>query len=180
MTENEIYEALNSLKGSKAGGKNGVHPELWLKWWITWWTYSELCASPFWMAGCPVGPNSKETYMLIVWACNTPKVLSVFPQISGESMFHWNAYTIPQNTDAHFLDARMYYLLMEIYNRRDICLAKDAGSISYPGLPGYIKTGCMASPAFKSRFCLQRKFSEILHDIYAKWRQFIQCNTQNL
>ena len=38
-------------------------------------------------------------------------------------------------------------------NRRDICFAKDAGSISYPGLPGHIKTGCVASPAYKSRYC---------------------------
>lgn len=38
-------------------------------------------------------------------------------------------------------------------NRRDICSAKEAGSIQYPGLPGHIKTGCMASPRFKSRYC---------------------------
>ena len=38
-------------------------------------------------------------------------------------------------------------------NRRDVCLAKDAGSINYSGLPGHIKTGCTASPSFKSRFC---------------------------
>ena len=42
-------------------------------------------------------------------------------------------------------------------NQRDVCLAKDAGYISYPGLPGRIKTGCMATPGFKSRFCLQHK-----------------------
>ena len=40
-------------------------------------------------------------------------------------------------------------------NRRDVCLAKDAGFIQYPGLPGRIKTGCMATPAFKSRYCTQ-------------------------
>ena len=40
-------------------------------------------------------------------------------------------------------------------NHRDICAAKDAGSIHYHGLPGQIKTGCMASPAHKSRFCVQ-------------------------
>ena len=40
-------------------------------------------------------------------------------------------------------------------NRRDICSAKDAGYVEYPGLPGRIKTGCMASPAFKSRYCNQ-------------------------
>ena len=38
-------------------------------------------------------------------------------------------------------------------NHRDICSAKDAGSIQYPGLPGHIKTGCMASPSYKSRYC---------------------------
>jgi len=38
-------------------------------------------------------------------------------------------------------------------NRRDICFAKDAGTVSYPGLPGHIKTGCIASPAYKSRYC---------------------------
>ena len=38
-------------------------------------------------------------------------------------------------------------------SRRDICYSKDAGSIQYPGLPGHIKTGCIASPSFKSRFC---------------------------
>lgn len=42
-------------------------------------------------------------------------------------------------------------------NRRDICGAKDAGWIQYPGLPGCIKTGCMASPAFKSPFCAEHK-----------------------
>ena len=40
-----------------------------------------------------------------------------------------------------------------IKNRRDVCLAKDAGYIEYPTLPGHIKTGCMASPHFKSRYC---------------------------
>ena len=38
-------------------------------------------------------------------------------------------------------------------NRRDVCFTKDTGSIHYPGLPGHIKTGCVASPSFKSRFC---------------------------
>ena len=42
-------------------------------------------------------------------------------------------------------------------NHRDICLAKDAGYISYPGLPGHIKTGCTASLAYKSRYCQQHE-----------------------
>lgn len=31
----------------------------------------------------------------------------------------------------------------------------DAGFVEYPSLPGKIKTGCVNSPAFKSRFCMQ-------------------------
>lgn len=42
-------------------------------------------------------------------------------------------------------------------NRRDICGAKDAGWIQYPGLTGCIKTGCMSSPSFKSPFCEEHK-----------------------
>ena len=38
-------------------------------------------------------------------------------------------------------------------NRRDVCMAKDVGYIFYEGLPGSIHTGCVNSPAFKSRFC---------------------------
>ena len=38
-------------------------------------------------------------------------------------------------------------------NRRDVCLAKHAGKIQYKGLPSYVMTGCIQSPAFKSRYC---------------------------
>ena len=38
-------------------------------------------------------------------------------------------------------------------NRRDVCLAKDAGFISYHGLPGHVKSGCMSTPSYKSRYC---------------------------
>lgn len=38
-------------------------------------------------------------------------------------------------------------------NRRDVCMARDAGYISYEGLPGSIRTGCINSPAYNSRFC---------------------------
>ena len=40
-------------------------------------------------------------------------------------------------------------------NQRDVCFAKDAGYIEFDGLPGSIKTGCIATPAFKSRYCEQ-------------------------
>lgn len=38
-------------------------------------------------------------------------------------------------------------------NRRDVCYAKDAGFIQFDGLDGSIKTGCTATPTFKSRYC---------------------------
>ena len=38
-------------------------------------------------------------------------------------------------------------------NRRDVCYAKDAGYIEFTGLPGSIKSGCHATPAYKSRYC---------------------------
>ena len=36
-----------------------------------------------------------------------------------------------------------------------MCLVKDAGFISYPGLSGHVKSGCMSTPPFKSRYCKQ-------------------------
>lgn len=38
-------------------------------------------------------------------------------------------------------------------NRRDVCYAKDAGFIQFDGLSGSIKTGCTATPTYKSRYC---------------------------
>ena len=38
-------------------------------------------------------------------------------------------------------------------NRRDVCYARDAGFIQFDGLPGLIKTGCTATPAYKSHYC---------------------------
>ena len=40
-------------------------------------------------------------------------------------------------------------------NRRDVCYAKDAGFIEFSRLIGSIKTGCTATPSYKSRFCKQ-------------------------
>lgn len=42
-------------------------------------------------------------------------------------------------------------------NYRDVCHAKDAGFIQFEGLDGSIKTGCLESPDFKSRYCAQHK-----------------------
>ena len=44
-------------------------------------------------------------------------------------------------------------------NQREVCLAKDAGYITYPGLPGRIKTGCMASPHV---FAHSTKFDHVI------------------
>lgn len=38
-------------------------------------------------------------------------------------------------------------------NRRDVCMARDAGYTEYVGLPGSIKTGCMNFPIPRSRYC---------------------------
>lgn len=38
-------------------------------------------------------------------------------------------------------------------NHRDVCMAKDAGYIEFDGILGSVKTGCQASPNYKSRFC---------------------------
>jgi len=39
-------------------------------------------------------------------------------------------------------------------NHRDICFAKAAGHIEFPNLPGQIVTGCICTPAYKNRFCV--------------------------
>ncbi len=38
-------------------------------------------------------------------------------------------------------------------NRRVVCNARDAGYVEYPGLPGKIKTGCMKTPSYGSKYC---------------------------
>lgn len=42
-------------------------------------------------------------------------------------------------------------------NRRDVCYAKDAGYVDFEGLSGSIKSGCQATPAYKSRYCDRHK-----------------------
>lgn len=39
-------------------------------------------------------------------------------------------------------------------NHRDICLARSAGVIEFKNLPGQITTGCVNTPAYKSRYCV--------------------------
>ena len=51
-------------------------------------------------------------------------------------------------------------------NRRHICNAKDAGYIEYPGLPGRVKTGCMRSPQYKSRYCSQHQVLSCVTEKY--------------
>ena len=38
-------------------------------------------------------------------------------------------------------------------NHRDVCMAREAGFVSFQGLPGHIKTGCLLTPELKSRYC---------------------------
>ena len=40
-------------------------------------------------------------------------------------------------------------------NLREDCFIKDAGFVEFEGLPGLIKTSWLASPAFKSRYCVR-------------------------
>ena len=46
-------------------------------------------------------------------------------------------------------------------NHRDICLARSAGSIEFKNLPGQITTGCINTPAHKSRCCVDHKPSDL-------------------
>ena len=39
-------------------------------------------------------------------------------------------------------------------NHRDICLARSAGIVEFKNLPGQITTGCINTPAYKSRYCV--------------------------
>lgn len=52
-------------------------------------------------------------------------------------------------------------------NRRDVCYAKDAGFIEFNGLSGSIKTGCAATPAFKSRYCSVHE-NQACHLLYSE------------
>lgn len=38
-------------------------------------------------------------------------------------------------------------------NQRSICMAKDAGYIEFSSISGSIKSGCINTPQYKSRFC---------------------------
>ena len=38
-------------------------------------------------------------------------------------------------------------------NRRDVCMAREAGYTVYENLPGAIKTGCLNSPEPSARHC---------------------------
>ena len=48
---------------------------------------------------------------------------------------------------------KVFVLDGNMKNRRDVCMARDAGYTEYEGLPGSIKTGCMNTPNPKSRYC---------------------------
>lgn len=50
-------------------------------------------------------------------------------------------------------------------NRRHVCNARDAGYIEYDGLPGKVKTGCMLTPEYKSRYCSNHKIRACNFDV---------------
>lgn len=54
-------------------------------------------------------------------------------------------------------------------NRRHICNARDAGYIEYPGLPGRVKTGCMSTPQYESRYCSQHQLHVCKFDTYEEF-----------
>lgn len=82
-----------------------------------------------------------------------------------DSHAHAHIYAHPCIVPTHILEHRCKFpgcknvmvLDGNMKNQREICFANEAGYVTYPGLPGRIKTGCMASPAFKSRFCAHHK-----------------------
>ena len=51
----------------------------------------------------------------------------------------------------------MYLSLTEISKIIDICMATEAGFVTFQGLPGKIKTGCLMIPDYKSRYCSLHK-----------------------
>jgi len=84
-----------------------------------------------------------ETFHLMVsWATNT--YIHVFTESLLSSLEH--NCTFPGCGKVLILDGNMK-------NQRAVCFAKDAGFIQFDGLPGQIKTGCPATPAYKRRFC---------------------------
>lgn len=78
-------------------------------------------------------------------------------------------------------------------NRRDVCMARDAGYIEYRGLPGCIKTGCMNSPEQESRYCklhqvrvcksltdyeLDETAPSLTHGMVESWNQLLRRKQQ--
>lgn len=42
-------------------------------------------------------------------------------------------------------------------NKRDVCMAHDAGYTTFEGLSGAVKTGCMNTPELGARHCFLHK-----------------------
>jgi hypothetical protein len=91
------------------------------------------------------------------------KILPMFYQsfikkLSGKFLFHLTTFLMITEHECHYAGCTNVLVLDgNMKNRRDICYAKDAGYVRYPGLDGHIKTGCMMSPAYKSYFCEKHK-----------------------
>ena len=59
----------------------------------------------------------------------------------------------PGQVDDMIRSKKVLVLDGNMKNRRDVCMARDAGYTVYENLPGVVKTGCMNSPEPNSRHC---------------------------
>ena len=59
-------------------------------------------------------------------------------------------------------------------NQKSICMPKDAGYIEFLSIPGSIKSGCINTPQYNSRFCeVQHAILSLFILMKATWRQEI-------
>lgn len=82
-----------------------------------------------------------------------------YPKVIFFHLITAHACPIPGCQSVIVLDGKMK-------KRRHICNARDAGYIEYPGLPGKVKTGCMTTPEYKSRYCSQHQLRSCNFDLY--------------
>ena len=105
-------------------------------------------------------PDVEQTLQI-----TTPRFYSAFQaRYSGKNLNVCNmctSYCTSAFTLAHSCTfpgcGKVLVLDGNMKNRRDVCYAKDAGYLEFEGLSGSIKSGCQATPAYKSRYCDHHK-----------------------
>lgn len=105
-------------------------------------------------------PDVEQTLQI-----TTPRFYSAFQsRYSGKNLNVCNmctSYCTSALTLAHSCTfpgcGKVLVLDGNMKNRRDVCYAKDAGYLEFEGLSGSIKSGCQATPAYKSRYCDRHK-----------------------